>query len=189
MSRYDLEQAGLVDQFGSQPPLLVSKKADRLADLEPDDPRPDLNSSVITGGVDFNDRLLYALRLALTICDGMAIHFWTESDYLKQKERIDARLKWSSRSSDGDLITEYEINRMVFEEFEAVAIMVFAGLNEQAQHYRFGEVRAVTDFLYRRVVDRDCKTIVVPAMSSLPDFYEHARFREVVAPQFEMFVL
>jgi hypothetical protein len=190
VSRYDLQEAGLVDPLGSKSPLEVSQQAQEFGDLHGDDRLPESQRVLVTEGIDHADRLLYAVRLAMTLAPpDMPIHYWTETDYLKQLGRVETRKKWSMKNGDNDLITEYEVNRMAFEEHEAVSVMVFDGLNENAQKYGWNDVPAVADLLYRRAVDPMCTTLVVPVLTSLPDYYEFARFREVVAPQYEVFYL
>ena len=166
-----------------------------LDELRPDDPRPLINAAnsvMIMGGTDHADRLLYALRLSLNLRNGMTSYYWHESEYLSQREKVAQRGKWADRG-DTDLINEYFINRMAFEEFESVGLMVFDGLGASTltsgKGYRFGEVRAVTDFLRRRVTDPACTTIVVPEVTALLDYHDLAGFHEGVLPQFEQFTL
>lgn len=189
MSRYDMEQAGLIDSVGSQAPLRVSQDAEELGPLSHSDFIPETNSVLVKGGIDHPDRLTYALRLALTIKADMSIHYWTERDFLAQWNRLNDRRQWANRSGSEETIGEYEVNRMNFEEFEECAVMVFDGLGSSAGRYRYGELEAISDTLYKRATDRMCRTILVPAVPALPDFYEYAHFREVVAPQFEIFDL
>jgi hypothetical protein len=193
MSRYDMEEAGLLEPVGSKSPPMASQLAESLADLDPDEARPENNNSIITGTASYLDRLVYAIRLAVTEApQDFPIHYWTETDYLAQLARVNVQERHTFGGGEGidGARNIYEFQRTAFKEMEDVSYLIFDGLNCLSKdHYRFGEVRAVTDLLYRRMRDPLCFTFVVPTITALPDYYELPQFRVNVAPFYEFFDL
>lgn len=193
MSRYEVDQADQIDMVGTRPPRAMVQRAKEFGPLDPvgGEPVPETSTVMLFGGVDYADQLVYALRLAMFHQDDDApVRLWSETDYIKQIARLERRGKWANSSGTAEMIDEYEVNRMNFEEYAESRILVLTDLCASNGRYQRGEVELITDLLYDRTTGSgEDVTIVVAAAQSLPDYETYVKFRTIVCPLYEQFHL